>query len=58
METTLRSDFIGKHNSFSRGELRAKERLLEQVEDAAAEKRIYSLLIFSALPEGSLRGRF
>ena len=56
METVLESDFVGKHNSFSSGELRAKEWLCGQVE--VAEKRIYSWLLFVALPEGSARSRF
>jgi hypothetical protein len=58
METVLGSDFVGKHNSFNRSELRAKERLCEQVKEAVAKKRIYSCLMFSASPEGCSRSRF
>ncbi len=58
METTFRSDFVGKCNSFIRGKLREKERLFGQAQEAAAENAIYFLLTFSASQKGSLRGGF
>jgi len=58
METTFRSDFVGKCNSFIRGKLREKERLFGQAQEAAAENAIYFCLTFSASPKDRSKGGF
>jgi len=58
METTFRSDFVGKCNSFIRGKLREKKRLFGQAQEVAAENAIYFLLAFSALLKDSSKGGF
>jgi len=58
METTFRSDFVRKCNSFIKGKLREKERLFGQAQEAAAENAIYFSLAFSASPKGSSKGGF
>ena len=58
METTFRSDFVGKCNLCIRSKLREKERLFGQAKEVAAENAIYFSLAFLASPKGSSKGGF